>query len=49
MEFSILAEFGIKEEACKAANRPAACFSVVEISVNQQFATGLFQIPDGFR
>ena len=49
MEFSIVAESGIIEEACKAANHPAACFPVVEISVNQQFAAGLFQIPDGFR
>ena len=49
MEFSIVAEFGIIEEACKAANRPAACFLVIEISVNQQFATMLLQIPDGFR
>ena len=49
MEFSIVAESGIIEEACQAANHPAACFPVVEISVNQQFAVGLFQIPDGFR
>ena len=43
MEFSIVAESGIIEEACKAANQPAACYHVVEISVNQQFAAGLFQ------
>ena len=49
MEFSIAAESGIIEEACKAVNYPVACFPVVEISVNQQFAAGLFQIPDGFR
>ena len=49
MEFSIVAESGIIEEACKAANRPAARFPVVEISVYQQFAAGLFQIPDDFR
>ena len=49
MEFSIVAESGIIEEACKAANHPAAWFPVVEISVNQQFAAGLFKIPDGFR
>ena len=49
MEFYIVAESGIIEEACKVANHPAACFPVVEISVNQQFAAGLFQIPDGFR
>ena len=49
MEFFIVAESGIIEEACKAANHPTACFPVVEISVNQEFAAGLFQIPDGFR
>ena len=49
MEFSIVAESGIIEESCKTANHSAACFPVVEISVNQQFAAGLFQIPDGFR
>ena len=49
MEFFIVAELGIKEEAYKAANRPAICFTVVKISVKQQFAAGLFQIPDGFR
>ena len=49
MEFPIVAVSEIIEEACKAANHPAACFPVVEISVNKQFATGLFQIPDGFR
>ena len=49
MEFSIIAESGIIEEACKADNHPAACFPVVDISVNQQFAAGLFQIPDSFR
>ena len=49
MEFSIVAESGILEEACKAANRPAACIPEFEISVNQQFAAGLFQIPDGYR
>ena len=48
MEFSIVAESGIIEEACKAANHPAACIPVVEIFVNQQFAAVLFQIPDGF-
>ena len=49
MEFSIVAEFGIIEETCKAANRPAACFPVIEISVNLQFNSGLFQIHDDFR
>ena len=49
MEFSIEAEFRIIEETCKAANRPTACFPVVEISIKQQFAAWLFQIPDGFR
>ena len=49
MEFSIVAESGIIEEACKAANNPAACFTVVENTVNQQFAAGLFQIPDDLR
>ena len=49
MAFSIVAKFGIIEEAWKAAKRPAACFPVVEICINQQFAAGLFQIPDGFR
>ena len=48
MEFSTVAESGIIEEACMAANHPAACFPVVEITVNQQFAAGHFQIPDGF-
>ena len=48
MEFSIVAVSGFIEEAYKASNHPAACFPVVEISVNQQFAAGLFQIPDGF-
>ena len=47
MQSSIVAEFEIIEEVCKAANRPAACF-MVEISVNQQFAAWLFQNPDGF-
>ena len=28
-------------------NRRTACFSDFEISVNKQFAGGLFQIPDG--
>ena len=49
MEFSIVAESGIIEEACNAANHPADCFHVVEISVNQSFAAWFFQIPDGFR
>ena len=49
MEFSIVAESGIIEEACKAANYPATCLPLVDISVNQQFAAGLFQIADGFR
>ena len=49
MEFSIVAESVIIEEACKAANHPAACFPVFEISVNKQFAAGLFQYPDGIR
>ena len=49
MEFSIVVKFGIIEEACKAANLPAACFPLIEISLNQQFATGLFQIPYGFQ
>ena len=49
MEFSIVAVSEIIEEACKAANHPAACFPVVEIFVNQQFAAGLFQIPISFR
>ena len=48
MEFFIVEESRIIEEAYKAANHPAACFIMVEISVNQQFAAGLFQIPDGF-
>ena len=49
MEFSIVAVSEIIEEAFKAANHPAAWFPVVEIAVNKQFATKLFQIPDGFR
>ena len=49
MEFSIVDEWRIIEEACKATNHPAACFPVVEISVNQQFAAGQFKIPDSFR
>ena len=35
MGFSIVAEFGIIKEACKAANRPVSYFPVAEI-VNQQ-------------
>ena len=49
MEFSIVAESGIIEEASMATNHQDACFHVVEISLHQQFAAGLFQIPDGFR
>ena len=45
MEFSIVAESGIIEETCKAANLPAACFSCGEINVIQQFSAWLFQIP----
>ena len=41
MEFSILDESGIIEEACKAANH-MCLLPVVEISVNQQFAAGFF-------
>ena len=48
MEFFIVAEFGIIEEVYMAANRPAACFLVVEISVYQKFDARLFQIPDSF-
>ena len=43
MEFFIVAVSGNIEEACNAANHHAACFSVIEISVNQQFAAGLFK------
>ena len=43
MEFSIVADSGIIEEACKAANHHAACFPVVEISVYQQSLTGFFK------
>ena len=46
MEFFIVDESGIIEEAYKAANHPAACFIMFEISVNQQFAAGQFQISD---
>ena len=49
MEFFIVVESGIIEEACKAANYPVAYFPVVEIPVNQQFAAWLFQIPEDFR
>ena len=49
MKFSIVAEFGIIEEDCKGTNRPTACFSVVEISVNQYCNAGLFQIHEGLR
>ena len=48
MEFSIVADYGIVEENCKAAN-PAAYFLEFEISVNKQFSTRLFQIPEGIR
>ena len=48
MEFSIVVESGIIDRAGKVKNHPAACFPVVEISVNQQFAAGLFQIPISF-
>ena len=44
MEFSSVSESGIIEDTCKTANHTAVCFPVVEISVNQQFAAGLFQI-----
>ena len=49
MEFSIVAEFGIIEEACNATKHPAACFPVVEFSVNQQFAFVFVQIPKSIR
>ena len=42
MEFSIFAEFGIIEEAYKAY-RLAACFLMVEITVNYQFNIGIFK------
>ena len=42
MEFTIVSESGIIEEACKESNQPAAGFPVVEISVNQQFVVGIF-------
>ena len=45
MEFSIVAESGIVEEAYKAANHSSLA-SRVEISVNHQFAAGIFQIHD---
>ena len=49
MKFSIAAEFEIIEEAWIAINQPASCFLVIEISVNHQFAAGLFQISDVIR
>ena len=39
-EFSIALEFEIIEEAWIAANQPASCFLVIEISVNHQFVVG---------
>ena len=49
MEFSIVSEFEIIEEASKAANRLLLASPAAEITVNQQFAAGQFQIPDSFR
>ena len=49
MEFFIIAELGIIEESCKAANNLATCFRVAHFSINQQNDAGLFQIPDIFR
>ena len=50
MEFAIVAEFGIIVEAYKAFLMILLlAFLVVEILVNHEFSTGLFQITDGFR
>ena len=43
MAFSIVAESGIIEEACKTAKGHAVSFPVFEISVNQHFAAGLYK------
>ena len=43
MVLSIVVEFEIIEQASKAANCTVACFPMAAISVNQQFAAGLFQ------
>ena len=43
MKFSIIAEFGIIEEACKETNRPAVCVPLAEISVNLMFAVYFFK------
>ena len=43
MEFFIVVESCFIEEVCKVANHPAACFPVVEISVNLQFIPGFFK------
>ena len=40
MEFSMVADIGIIKETSKATNRPAACFSVVEIFVNSSSLPG---------
>ena len=45
MEFSIVSEFEIIEEACKAANRLLLASPAAEITVNQQFAAGFFKFP----
>ena len=45
MEFSIVAESGIIEEAYKAANRKVVCYPLAKISVNYLFVTGLFKLP----
>ena len=34
MEFSIVAELGIIEEACISADRTASCFPTAEITIN---------------
>ena len=44
----IIANFGIIEVDCKVAKRPETGFPVVTINVNQQFASFLFFIQDGF-
>ena len=43
MEFSIVADFGIIEEAYKRFYQLAACFISIEITVNYKFAIGFFK------
>ena len=43
MEFSIVAESGIIEEACKTTNHPAACFPVLKFLSASSSLPGFFK------